>query len=43
MVDLIVDDVASGLVVNRVDDFVVPVLLVAVFVFGLTTMACASS
>lgn len=38
-VHLVVDNVTSGPEVNRVDNLVVPVLLVTVKVFGLSTMA----
>lgn len=42
-VDLVVDDVAFGLEVDRVDDLVVPVILVAVEVFGLAAVSCECS
>jgi hypothetical protein len=42
-VDLVVDNMARPLVVDRVDDLVGPVLLVAVEVFGLAAVAWAQS
>lgn len=40
IVNLIVDDVAGLLEVNRVDDLIIAVVFIAVGVFGLPTMAC---
>lgn len=40
IVNLIVDDMADGLEVNRVDDLIIAVVLIAVGIFSLPTMAC---
>lgn len=37
-VDVIVDDMTFGGMIDRVDDFIVPVLLIAVEIFSLTTV-----
>ena len=39
-VNLVVNNMASLLVVDRVDDFVVSIILVAVKVLGLTAVTC---
>lgn len=38
-VDVIVDNMTFGGMIDRVDDFIVPVLLIAVEIFSLTTVA----
>ena len=43
VVDLVVDEVACFLIVYRVNNLIVPVLLVAIQVFRLSSVACAQS
>jgi hypothetical protein len=42
-VHLVVDNVADLSKINRVDDFIIPVLFIAVKIFCLTSVACVLS
>jgi len=42
-VHLVVDNVTDLSEIDRVDDFVIPILLIAIEIFSLTSMTCAPS
>jgi hypothetical protein len=37
---LVIDNVTDLSEIDRVDDFIIPILFVAIKIFGLTSMAC---
>jgi hypothetical protein len=42
-VHLVVDNVTDLSEIDRVDDFIIPILFIAIKIFGLTSMACIPS